>query len=629
MGVGVDMKEAEKVSYKIVAEPPSHIKLGPHEQFIFIKHKQFHKAEGVAGILSHPKSMQYAQLSDRLKNEDQLGLPQHRLVLLVHGHQAHKNSNYQPILASKLAGEGFYVLRIDFRGLGDSEDCKDVSLGRTIEQDTEDIESVCELISCERLRDELFELPVTLDTIVGHSRGVMAMFEFCRRYPNRFVPNLVNCSGRYDGRGIVQKRLKYTPNWRKDGGFYCDLPRHGGVVKTWIPKSETMSGVECPTHLFGQINQQSSIMSCYGTCEEVIPLTAVASFANLFQGRHYLEMIRGATHNFYGLPNDPNALKLPLRNGLVNYCYVVADKIAEYLSWEKQLQRFYAKTQYIKGTPINPAEIVTRWPLPHAYSKVSNFRDLGGYQTVYQGRRIKTGCFYRCANVCDITPDALKYLQHKLDVVTVFDLRAPDEAKENGLLDNNKLVKSLPFNNNMNTSPEVLAEHYQGLLISSYSFPKAYMIVLKNSIDSIKTFFQFLLEPQGAVAFHCTAGKDRTGILSMLLLSILGVDDDTIAREYELTTLGLKTETKLIKKLEARGDLYYSMLGPNSEALVKEYHLTPDKMAKTLLSSRYEAMRFFIDDFRAEYESADSFFMHELQFSTHAIGRLRDLYLEE
>src|SRR5437764_2653237 len=38
------------------------------------------------------------------------------------------------------------------------------------------------------------------------------------------------------------------------------------------------------------------------------------------------------------------------------------------------------------------------------------------------------------------------------------------------------------------------------------------------------------------MVFHCTAGKDRTGLMAMLLLGALGIADDDIVRDYELTT---------------------------------------------------------------------------------------------
>ena len=47
------------------------------------------------------------------------------------------------------------------------------------------------------------------------------------------------------------------------------------------------------------------------------------------------------------------------------------------------------------------------------------------------------------------------------------------------------------------------------------------------------------LSPPTPMLLHCTAGKDRTGILTAILLSLLGVPDDVVADEYALTDLGL------------------------------------------------------------------------------------------
>ena len=57
------------------------------------------------------------------------------------------------------------------------------------------------------------------------------------------------------------------------------------------------------------------------------------------------------------------------------------------------------------------------------------------------------------------------------------------------------------------------------------------------------------------MVFHCTAGKDRTGLMAMLLLGALGVADDEIARDYELTThyRSRKRLTVLRPQLEAAG----------------------------------------------------------------------------
>lgn len=622
----------EKVSYEVVTEVPSHIRLESNEQFVYFKHSKYHTSQGIAAVLSHPKSLQYDTLSDRVQNQHQFELPQHRVVLALHGHQSHKNYPYQQLLASQLTEMGMFVIRIDFRGLGDSEDCRDPSVGRTIAQDLEDIDTIYEFVSSPGLCRELCGFPLTLDAIAAHSRGVVSMLEYARVNPDKYIPNLINCAGRYDGQGLLKKRLEASKEWRKEGGFWCNAPRFGEFEKTFIPCSETLSAINVDTNAFKSINQKTWVLSLYGVNDEVIPLDAAAKYANLFNGRHTLQLIPGANHNYFGLPGDSNELQLPLRKGLVNYSYKVVELIADHLSRENQMKRFYESNLEIHGSAVNPADIIARWPLPYEFSKVSNFRDLGGYPTTFRNRRVKTGCIYRCANPCDVTEEAQSYMSSVLHVTRVFDLRASEEAADNGVFPDNDVVQNLAFNKNTSLSPDVMAEHYQGLLISSYSFPKAYMIVLKNSTNAIKRFFQYILDghchPNSSLVFHCTAGKDRTGVLGMLLLSILGVDDDTISKEYELTTVGLKTEYKLIKKLQARGDLYYTMLGKESEKLKQIYQLTPEKMTKTLLSSSYEAMRFFIDEFNAEFHSVEQYFMDVLHFTPHDIGKLRDMLLE-
>jgi len=53
-----------------------------------------------------------------------------------------------------------------------------------------------------------------------------------------------------------------------------------------------------------------------------------------------------------------------------------------------------------------------------------------------------------------------------------------------------------------------------------------------------------LNEPNSPLIIHCTAGKDRTGVICALILSLCGVDDEVIASEYALTEIGLPQEWK-------------------------------------------------------------------------------------
>lgn len=67
----------------------------------------------------------------------------------------------------------------------------------------------------------------------------------------------------------------------------------------------------------------------------------------------------------------------------------------------------------------------------------------------------------------------------------------------------------------------------------------AYRTMLQSGPQVFERIFRYLIaNPRSPFIIHCTAGKDRTGVFVMLLLGLCGVDDEVIAREYELTNLG-------------------------------------------------------------------------------------------
>lgn len=77
-------------------------------------------------------------------------------------------------------------------------------------------------------------------------------------------------------------------------------------------------------------------------------------------------------------------------------------------------------------------------------------------------------------------------------------------------------------------------------------FTKAYTDILHAAAPaSYRTILLHLAnEPSKSLIVHCTAGKDRTGVICALVLSLCGVPDEVVAYEYSLTEIGLTNEWK-------------------------------------------------------------------------------------
>ncbi|GMM53794.1 hypothetical protein DAKH74_004100 [Maudiozyma humilis] len=275
------------------------------------------------------------------------GLPQNRelpLVILLHGHQSHKNAIYQPLMAEALSKQGYCVLRFDFRGQGDSSDNASVELGRTISQDLEDMNIIINYA----LAGELLTVvnaqitkpgttpcgifkSIALEMVIAHSRGVLIMFQYLVDHPEMYVPLLVNCCGRFRGEGLAERYTRAHPTWRDEGGFPSKTLRHGTVADVWVPVPEIQTTVDVKTEEFNKINDKTHVICVYGSRDGIVPPEDGESYNRLLGDRSKLWLIDGADHNFYGLSDDTNTKNLPLKRGRVNYSVEFVSKFVSYL----------------------------------------------------------------------------------------------------------------------------------------------------------------------------------------------------------------------------------------------------------------------------------------------------------
>ena len=234
-----------------------------------------------------------------------------------------------------------------------------------------------------------------------------------------------------------------------------------------------------------------------------------------------------------------------------------------------------------------------------------NFRDLGGYPN-RQGQTVRWRRLYRSDALQDLTPQDAAYATQDLNIGLIVDLRNSDEAQRDG-------IGPLPHQG---------AKYQHFPLLEERGFPpftgsdvverlsSTYLWLLHNSgpriANAITAIAQSLnpnhaQEPtaatpaaanpgpaQGrAVVFHCSAGKDRTGLLAALILEILDVDPQTITADYLLTNQAVDG---ILRRIQA--------MQPNANPTTQS------------LAAQPAAFQAFQNTLRQQYNNAESYLQH-------------------
>ncbi len=168
-------------------------------------------------------------------------------------------------------------------------------------------------------------------------------------------------------------------------------------------------------------------------------------------------------------------------------------------------------------------------------ASADNFRDVTGPDASYRtgdGAALRRGVVYR-SNELQLT-DADARSLGRLGVTAVYDLRSQHEidahpdAEVPGATWTHLEVRGIPMDAvsdlaDRDTAHDVMLQVYRGFVDA------------EGARAAFATLFRRIAEADGAVLFHCTAGKDRTGWAAALLLHLAGVDDATILEDYLLT----------------------------------------------------------------------------------------------
>lgn len=240
-----------------------------------------------------------------------------------------------------------------------------------------------------------------------------------------------------------------------------------------------------------------------------------------------------------------------------------------------------------------------------ALEGTQNFRDVGGYRTG-DGHVVKSGVLYRSGTLGRLTPAGQARFA-SLRTAAIVDLRTTEERSR----DTDTAW--------LRARPGYWARDYtmsQGDLAKVFGDPKlsadgvrammtqAYRTMAKEQAPSYRVLFARLLDAKGPVVLNCTAGKDRTGIGTALVLTALGVPYETVRQDFLLSNAGIDPVA-----------LQGALSGPLTA-------LPPDVVAP-LLGVEGPYLDAAFDQFRRDYGSAEGFMNRELGIGPREIARLR------
>jgi hypothetical protein len=202
-----------------------------------------------------------------------------------------------------------------------------------------------------------------------------------------------------------------------------------------------------------------------------------------------------------------------------------------------------------------------------------NFRDLGGLPTE-DGRTTRRGVVYRSATLHDCGADEAAVLRDRLAIGCVVDLRTPDEIADQGAASATAWgVRCV----NLPVLPPPLPPAGPADLLTRY------LAYLEHSTPNVVAALALLgREAPRPVAIHCTSGKDRTGVVTGLLLRLVGVTRDAVAEDYAATAPNIGA---VMERLGRRGPrpLRTAAIPPG------------------ILEAETETMRAFLEKFEARH----------------------------
>jgi protein-tyrosine phosphatase len=179
-----------------------------------------------------------------------------------------------------------------------------------------------------------------------------------------------------------------------------------------------------------------------------------------------------------------------------------------------------------------------------------NFRDLGGYRAG-DGRIVRSGQLFRSDALHHLGEADVELLRNKLGVRAIIDVRSAAEVaaeRTSALARPPVAYHHMPLFRN--DTPGRADEEVPADL------GDVYFMILQEAAQPIREVFEMLARLPVPTVFHCAAGKDRTGMIAALLLSLLGVCEEDVVEDYAATSRNLDQIIERLTRSEGYGAIF-------------------------------------------------------------------------
>ena len=246
-----------------------------------------------------------------------------------------------------------------------------------------------------------------------------------------------------------------------------------------------------------------------------------------------------------------------------------------------------------------------------------NFRELGGYPAA-EGKTVRWGQIWRGVPTARLSSEADRARLDALGLRLILDLRSTEEARKEPdyVPDGARLVQICGLcteeGQEVCFSPADI-ERMAQTVPEGMSIPEMMYSRMLFGNKALRELFRALEAGETPVLFHCTAGKDRTGVAAMLILLALGATDETICADF--------AQTNVFRRREIDG-----LLAQYAEEIARE----PEKKMLYLGAAGVDpaAAPFVLRTIREKCGSAQDYLEQEYGLTPARLMRLRRMYLE-